>query len=63
MAHSGMRKYKRVSNSAPILVQCNVFLEDTHSHTRRVVEMKTLDQHFHSFPVSTSCLQQSWKEN
>ena len=44
MAHSCMRKYKRISKSAPILVQCNVFLEDTHSHTRRVVEMKTLDQ-------------------
>ena len=31
MAHSGMRKYKRVSKSAPILVQCNVFWK-THIH-------------------------------
>ena len=31
MAHSGMREYKRVSNSAPLLVQCNVFWK-THIH-------------------------------
>ena len=36
------------------------FLEDTHSRTRRVVEMKTLDQHFHSVSVSISRLQQGW---
>ena len=33
MAHSCMRKYKRISKSAPILVQCNVFWK-THIHIR-----------------------------